>query len=24
VPIYWMGQIVTSQRSLKGIMFDAA
>jgi hypothetical protein len=24
VPIYWMGQIVTSQRSLQGIMFDAA
>lgn len=24
VPIYWMGQLVTSQRSLQGIMFDAA
>jgi hypothetical protein len=24
IPIYWMGQMVTSQRSLQGIMFDAA
>ena len=24
IPIYWMGQMCTSQRSLQGIMFDAA
>lgn len=24
IPIYWMGQLVTSQRSLQGVMFDAA
>jgi len=23
IPIYWMGQLVTSQRSLQGVMFDA-
>jgi hypothetical protein len=24
IPVYWMGQLVTSNRSLQGVLFDVA